>query len=209
MTGLHLVRHGTHGRLDRVLCGRMEGVGLSDEGRAQARRVAALIPEAVDVVYTSPLQRARETAAPLAEALGAPLVEASGLIEIDFGNWTGMSFDELHADPRWAAWNERRSLTRPPNGESLGEAQVRAARAVQEIAAAHPDGAVAAVCHSDVIKALVCWWLGIGLDLHHRLEISPASVTTVVTGDWGAKVLRVNALPLDVSAVPAPQEPRP
>ena len=204
MTLLHLVRHGTHGRLNRVLCGRMEGVGLSDEGHAQARRVATLIPEGADAVHTSPLQRARETAAPLAEALGAPLVETPGLVEVDFGDWTGMTFDELHADPRWTAWNERRSLNRPPNGESLGEAQVRAARAVQEMAAAHPDGTVVAVCHSDIVKALVCWWLGMGLDLHHRLEISPASVTTVVTGDWGAKVLRVNAL-----APAIPQEPRP
>ena len=190
---LHLVRHGAHGRLDRVLCGRMAGVGLSEEGAAQASRAAGLLA-GVQAVYASPLQRTRETAEALARALHAPLREDADLQEIDSGAWTGMSFDQLHGDPAWERWNTRRSLNRPPGGESLGEAQMRAARAIERIAAAHPEGAVAVVSHSDVIKSLLCLWLGIDLDLHHRLEISPASVSTAHLGDWGVKVARINAL---------------
>ena len=202
-TTLHLIRHGTHGRLGHVLCGRMEGVGLSDEGAAQARAIAPLIGRA-DALYTSPIQRTRETAEPLAAALGVkPQVDAD-LQEIDFGAWTGRRFDQLSGDPLWDAWNARRSLTRPPGGETMGEVQMRAARAVERVRAASPEGVVALVTHGDVIKGLLCLWLGIDLDLHHRLEVEPASVSTAVVGDWGVKALRVNA-----TAAHPNEEPRP
>ena len=94
----------------------------------------------------------------------------------------------------------RRGLSRPPGGESMGECQVRAVRAVERMCAAHPDAAVAAVTHADVVKVLLCHWLGVDLGLHHRLQVDPASVSTAVVGEWGVKVLRINA---------AAGEPRP
>lgn len=192
-TTLHLVRHGSHGRLDRTLCGRMEGVELSEQGRAEVACTAErLRREHPAALYSSPLQRCRETAHAVADALGLPVTDAPGLIEIDFGEWTGKSFDELRADPRWEPWNTRRTQTRPPGGESLGEAQMRAVRAVEAVRAAHPDGAVVLVTHSDIVKALACHWLGLSLDFHGRFEVSPASLTTAVVGDWGAKLIRLN-----------------
>ena len=192
-TTLHLVRHGSHGRLDRQLCGRMEGVELSADGRAEVGRIAQrLRREAPAALYASPLQRCRETAHDIAEVLGLPVQDDAGLIELDFGEWTGRSFDELRADPRWEPWNTRRTQHRPPGGESLGECQMRAVRAIEAIRAAHPDGAVVLVTHSDVVKALACHWLGLNLDFYSRFEVGPASLTTAVVGDWGAKLVRLN-----------------
>ena len=192
-TTLHLVRHGSHGRLDRVLCGRMEGVSLSDQGRAEVERTAARLKrEAPAALYSSPLERCRETADAAAAVLGLSVTLDDGLVEIDFGEWTGRTFDELKTDPRWDTWNTRRTLARPPGGETLGEAQMRAARAVEAIRAAHPEGSVVLVTHSDIVKALAAHWLGLSLDFHGRFEVSPASLTTAVVGDWGAKLIRLN-----------------
>ena len=192
-TTLHLVRHGSHGRLDRMLCGRMEGVELSDEGRAEVGRIAQrLRREAPAALYASPLQRCRETAQVIADVLALPVRDDPGLIELDIGEWTGRSFEELRADPRWEPWNTRRTQTRPPGGESLGECQMRAVRAVEAIREAHPEGAVVLVTHSDVAKALACHWLGLSLDFYSRFEVGPASLTTAVVGDWGAKLVRLN-----------------
>ena len=192
-TTLHLVRHGSHGLLDRKLCGRMEGVELSAQGRAEVERTAArLRREAPAALYSSPLQRCRETADAAAAVLGLPVTVDEGLVEIDFGEWTGKTFDELRADPRWEPWNTRRTLARPPGGETLGEAQMRAVRAVEAICAAHPDHAVVLVTHSDIVKALAAHWIGLPLDFHSRFEVSPASLTTAAVGDWGAKLIRLN-----------------
>ena len=171
----------------------MEGVGLSGDGLAEVARTAArLRREPIAAVYSSPLQRCRESADAVGRALGLEVVDAPSLVELDFGEWTGRPFDDLEADPRWAAWNVRRSLHRPPGGESLGEAQMRAVRATQDIAAAHPDAAVVLVSHSDIIKALAMYWLAMPTDFYHRLEVSPASLTTAVVGEWGAKLIRLN-----------------
>ena len=192
-TTLHLVRHGSHGRLDRQLCGRMEGVELSAQGRDEVARIAQrLRREHPAALYASPLQRCRETAHDIAAVLDLPVQDDPGLLELDFGDWTGLSFDELRADPRWEPWNTRRTQTRPPGGESLGECQMRAVRAVEAVRAAHPDGVVVLVTHSDVVKALACHWLGLTLDFYSRFEVGPASLTTAVVGDWGAKLVRLN-----------------
>jgi probable phosphoglycerate mutase len=196
-TTLFLVRHGAHDRLGRILCGRMAGVGLSPQGREEAARVAArLSHQSIAAVYASPLERAQETAAPIAEAVGRDLATEPGLDEIDFGAWTGKALDELAADPRWEPWCRERSLHRPPPGdtpgESMLEAQARGVRAVEALRARHPDQAVALVSHADLIKALLCHWLGLGLDHYLRFDIDPGSISTAVVGDWGAKVLRIN-----------------
>ena len=193
-TTFHLVRHGSHDRLDRTLCGRMAGVRLGEAGRAEAEAAGArLAGEPLAAVVSSPLERCQETAAAVARAHGLDVEEDEAFIELDFGDWTGLSFPELAQDPRYEPWNSRRSLNRPPGGESLGEAQMRAVRGLEALRARFPDQAVAVVSHSDIIKALGAHVLGLNLDLYHRFEVDPASVTTLVLGDWGAKLLRLNA----------------
>lgn len=192
-TTVFLVRHGAHDRLGKTLCGRMDGVGLSVEGRREAEILARrLAGQALAAVYASPLQRTRETAEPIAAAAGLPVSFDDDLLEIDFGAWTGKPFDELHGDPAWAVWNRARGVARPPGGESTVEVQARLSRWLDRARLQHPDDRIAAVTHSDVIKALIARTLGFSMDQHERLEVSPASVTTLVAGDWGMKVTTLN-----------------
>src|SRR5271168_4488936 len=168
-TTIFFVRHGAHDRLDHILCGRMPGVTLSEMGLAQALLVAErLAREPVAAIYVSPLERARETAEPLAQRLGlSPIVEED-LNEIDFGEWTGAQFEDLRRYPDWEPWNRARGRYRVPGGETMGEAQARVAHWMAAAKAAHPDTAVVAVCHADVIKAAVCHALEMSLDHHYR-----------------------------------------
>ncbi len=202
-TTLHFVRHGAHDRLDHMLCGRMAGVSLGESGRAQAERLGARFrSEAVAAVYCSPLERARETAAPIAAALNLPVTVEHDLIELDVGDWSGKSFDELRGDPAWTLWNSQRALARPPGGETMLEVQSRAVHAVERARAEHPDATALLVTHSEIVKLAVAYHLGLPVDAYARFEIDPASVSTLVVGDWGAKLLTLN----DTSAH---KDPRP
>lgn len=192
-TTVFLVRHASHDRLGKTLCGRTPGVSLSEAGRREAAVLGErLAQKAVTALYTSPLERTRETAETIAGRLGLEPRADEDLQEIDFGDWTGKPFAELEGDPAWAAWNHARGLARPPGGESMLEAQARLRRWLDRARAAHPDGRVAAVSHGDPIKALLAHALGLSLDQHDRLEVSPASVSAVAAGDWGMKVLSMN-----------------
>jgi broad specificity phosphatase PhoE len=195
-TTVFFVRHGSHDRLGHILCGRMPDVTLSEQGRAEAGRLAQrLSDEPIAAVYASPLERARETAEPLAEALGLSVQVASDLQEIDFGAWTGARFEDLDGDPAWAMWNQARTLAHAPGGESMLDVQVRLRRWLDAACERHPGQLIAAVSHGDPIKAVLFHVLGLSLDQHQRLEISPASVSTLAVGDWGAKVLGINETP--------------
>jgi probable phosphoglycerate mutase len=186
-----LVRHGSHDRLGRVLCGRMEGVELNRMGQVQAQQLAALlIQQAPAAVHSSPMIRAVQTAEPIAEACRCPLQIEAALNEIDLGRWTGAYFDALTGDADWQRWNSDRLHHRPPDGESMLEAQVRVAAWLQRCAATNQT--IVAVSHADIIKAACCYALGLSLDAHARFEIAPASVTTLIAGCWGCKIEGMN-----------------
>ena len=193
MTTLFLVRHAAHDLVDRALCGRMAGVRLGEHGRTQAERVAVrLSHETVAAVQSSPLERARETAEPIAQRLGLGVEVADALNEIDLGEWAGRPFDELRDDPRWALWNAARSVTRAPGGETILEVQARVVAHMEAVRARFPEAAVVLVSHADVIKAALAYCLGLSLDSLQRCDVAPASLSSVVIGDWGAKVLSLN-----------------
>lgn len=188
-----LVRHAEHDLLGKVLTGRMPGVGLGPVGRRQAQFLARHFREAaVTAVQSSPRERARQTAEPIAAGLSLACETAAGLDEIDFGAWTGKGFDELAGDPAWRRWNEARAAARCPGGESMLEAQARLLAHLDSLCAAHPGGVLVLVSHADMIKAALLHVLGASLDAIHRIEIAPASVSTLVLGDWGGKVVAVN-----------------
>jgi broad specificity phosphatase PhoE len=188
-----LVRHAVHTQFNQRLSGRTAGVPLSDAGREQARALATyLSQDGIARVECSPLDRTRETAATLAEVTGAPLVEHEALLEIDMGDWTGRALDSFGDDPAWHAWNEQRGTARIPGGESMGQAQERIVGHVQQVAAAHAGSTIALVSHSDMIRAALAWALGLGLDNLLRFDIDPASVSRLVVGEWGARVLSIN-----------------
>ena len=190
------MRHAAHGLLGRVLAGRMPGVPLSAEGVAQAAALAgALAARPIRAVLSSPVQRAQETAAPIAARHGLPVLTDAGLDELDFGAWMGMTFDALAADPAWDTWNRYRSLAPTPGGETMAAAQARALGAVARVRAAVPDGEAVLVGHSDVLKAVLAHLLGTPLDLLQRIELAPASRSVLVLWDGGGRVDGMN-LPL-------------
>jgi probable phosphoglycerate mutase len=193
VTRVLLVRHAAHDLLGRVLVGWKPGVHLNDEGRAQAERLARRLEHApIAAVYTSPLERAKETAVPLAAALGVEVSEAEALGEVRLGEWTGRALDELRPDERWRRFNAFRAGTRPPGGEHMLEVQQRVVAWLEQVRERHPGVQVAAVSHADVVKAALFHYGGISLDHALRFEIAPASVTTLEIGLEHARILGVS-----------------
>jgi broad specificity phosphatase PhoE len=193
---LYLVRHGEHTLPPGTLAGRLPGIYLSERGKAQARALARrLAATPIAVVYASPLERTRETAAAIAAPHRLPVSILEQAIEIDFGGWAGMSFAELEGDPHWRRWNEQRSLARCPGGETMIEAQARIVDELHAVARRCDGLAVAVVSHGDVIKAAVAWWLGIPLDLFQRLDIAIGSLTVAELGDGGPFLRSIGEVP--------------
>lgn len=190
-----LVRHAQTGTTGKVLPGRAPGLHLAEAGRAQADLAAQRIAELGRVagVHTSPLERARETASPIAERLGVPVEVEAGLLECDFGAWTGASLDKLSALPEWRAVQTWPSGFRFPDGESFREMQTRMVDTVERLRDRHAGAIVVAVSHADCIKAYLAHVLGVHLDLFQRIVISPASVSLVAYDGHGTTVLAVNS----------------
>ncbi|SDK91764.1 probable phosphoglycerate mutase [Arthrobacter sp. ok362] len=194
-TLLLLVRHGQTPTTGTVLPGRAPGLHLSDRGRVQAKRVAERLADLpVDVIYSSPLERTRETAESTAACTGLEINENAGLIECDFGEWTGAALAELAGLPQWQTVQHRPSAFRFPNGESFAQMQARIVGTLEALCAAHAGGVVVCFSHADPIKAAVAHALGTHLDHFQRIVISPGSVSAIsyVEGQAPA-VLMVNA----------------
>lgn len=192
-----LVRHGAHDLLGRKVAGRMPGVTLNDEGRVQAGRAARrLAREPIAALYSGPLERARETAAPISAALGLAAMPAETIDELDYGEWTGRDLAALDGDERWQAWNHHRAASRIPGGETMAEVGSRGAAAIETWRRAHPDAAVAATSHGDLIRAVVCRVLDLSYDRIHAFDVDPGSVTTLVVWEGGGKLLTLNEHPL-------------
>lgn len=191
-----LVRHAVTPTTGKVLPGRARGLHLSDEGRRQAeaaaRRLAAL--PRIAAVYSSPLERARETATPIARGRHLAVRVERGLLECDFGAWTGASLRRLARRREWAVVQRHPSGFRFPGGESFVEMQSRVADTVRKLVERHPGRAIVAVSHADPIKAVLAHVLGTPLDLFQRFVIAPASISAVVYRREGASVLTVNSV---------------
>ncbi len=191
-----LVRHGQTPTTGKVLPGRAKGLHLSDDGRAQAEAVAERlgILSRIDALYASPLERARETARPTARVRDLPIRIERGLLECDFGEWTGRELQELGKLPEWQTVQRYPSGFRFPEGESFSEMQTRIVGCLHRLADAHRGGVVVAFSHADPIKAAVADALGTHLDLFQRISISTCSVTAISYGPTGPSVLTVNSL---------------
>lgn len=138
MTTFLLIRHGTIDLLGHTLAGHAPDVHLNARGKVEAERLAERIAHLpLSAIYTSPLERAQETAWPLAARFGLDLRISAGLDEIDFGDWTRRTFAELEPLPEWQRWNSARSEARAPGGESMGEVQSRVVAAIERLARLH------------------------------------------------------------------------
>lgn len=193
-TTVVLVRHGQTETTGKVLPGRASGLHLADVGRSQAERAAELIADgpAIAAVYTSPLERARQTAAPIGAALGRRPVVDKGLLECDFGVWTGERLSTLMKKPDWKTVQRSPSTFRFPGGESFTEMQHRMVTALDRLRAAHPGNTIVCVSHADPIKAAVANAIGTHLDLFQRIVISPCSLSVLSWTGFGPVVLSVN-----------------
>jgi len=190
-----LVRHGSTPTTGKLLPGRAPGLHLADTGKAQADAVAeriATLPK-VAAVYASPLERTRETAAPIAKRLGHKVAAERGLLECDFGEWTGQELKNLMKLPEWSTVQRYPSGFRFPGGESFPEMQGRIVGTMAKLRERHPGETVVAVSHADPIKAAVAEAVGTPLDLFQRIVVSPCSVTAIAYSSGGPVVLAVNS----------------
>ena len=195
MTVFYLLRHGEPAVFGRIN-GRLPGVGLSVKGRAEIAVVAGrLAAEKIEAIYSSPLQRTRETAEILADRLGLPIQYREDVIELDFGEWTGLTADQIRQDERWQMWSNCRSIAAIPGGESWRPVQDRVVGALFDLRRRHPSGSIVLVSHGDVIRAGLLFALGMPLDFYSRIEVALASLSTIRLDDSGIRVLALNEWP--------------
>lgn len=202
-TTVLLVRHGRTPTTGASLPGRARGLHLAPEGVEQARAAAARIAALtrVDAVYASPLERTRETAAPIGRAVRRRVRIEPGLLECDFGAWTGRALKDLAELPEWRTVQRYPSGFRFPDGESFTEMQNRIVATIDELRARHPGGTIVAVSHADPIKAFLAHALGTHLDLFQRIVVSPCSVSVVQFGPTGPVVLAANSTGDDLTVL--------
>ena len=166
---------------------------MNEAGQQQAQMLAErLAGSGIQYIFTSPLERARETAEPLALRLNIPLRVSEPLIEVDFGDWTGKAFAELDQLELWKKWNTLRSAGRVPNGESMIEVQARIVGEIERIRRAFPNDRIALLSHGDPIRAAITYYLGMPLDMLLRIEVSSASVTAFSVDDWQIRFDTIN-----------------
>ena len=195
MTTFLLIRHATCDPVGRSIAGRRPGVHLNEPGKLEALKLAERLgPLSIAALYSSPLERAIETAQPIAARSRLEILPAPGFNEVDFGSWTGKTFAELKSVPEWRSFNEFRSGTRIPGGENMAEVLSRSLGELEQLRRRHarPGALVAVVSHGDVLRMLVTHALGMPPDFIHRLELSPASVTVLEIEDYGPRLLLLN-----------------
>jgi broad specificity phosphatase PhoE len=193
-TTFFLLRHAAHDHVGSYLAGRSPNVILGPAGRAQALRLAERMRrETFAAIVSSPRERTQETALALSVTCEVgPIELCDDLDEIDFGSWSGKTFVELNRDPAWRRWNEHRLVAVTPGGESMEAVRKRVCGCLHNLSRRHAGEAVVLVSHADVIKSAVCSALGLTAGGGFRFHIDPASISVVVMGDWGAKLLRLN-----------------
>jgi probable phosphoglycerate mutase len=195
MTVLLLIRHAENDYVKKgLLAGRLPGVNLNEKGQQQARQLAdKLGGKAIIGIYSSPLERARQTAEPIAQSLNLQVIIREGLIEVDFGEWQGKKLKALARLKAWKVVQFFPSLARFPGGESFQEAQLRVCQEIQWIANQHQEKeVVACVMHADGIRLALAYFLGMPLDAFQRLSAAPASISALQINPIGARILSIN-----------------
>ncbi|MFB6452800.1 histidine phosphatase family protein [Bradyrhizobium tunisiense] len=189
---IHLVRHGHHALLGRTLCGRMNGVALDEPGCEEIARCAEAITPRPDLVQSSPQRRCLQSACILAAHHGLAVEIVPALDELDYGDWTGQSFDDLERDPRWSIWNTQRGMTRPPGGESMRALQQRVVDHLEHLRRDPNSNTVVVVSHAEPIRAALLHYRGIELDDFLSVEVEPGSVSTLTVDHNKINITGIN-----------------
>ncbi|MFA5514966.1 MAG: histidine phosphatase family protein [Desulfuromonadales bacterium] len=188
-----LIRHGHNDSIGKAIVGRSAGICLNRQGSDQAQGLIERFSGLpIDAIFSSPLERCRETAAPLARERKLEVQVRPGLHEIEFGEWTGETFGHLAQVPRWRLFNTFRSGTRIPGGELMAEVQARMVAEIEGLRQEFPEGTLALFSHGDPIKAAIAHYAGFPLDMMLRYEISLASVSILAIHDTGPRILCIN-----------------
>ena len=192
-TRLVLVRHAVTEQTGPLLSGRMPGIDLSDKGIGQAEATAQRLAKLpIAHVYASPIERTTQTAQRIAAHHNLDVEPLEGVIEADYGDWTGGKIAELAKTDEWRVVQVAPSRARFPNGESLYEMQVRMVRALDEVVAEHPHETIVVVSHADPIKSAIAHYTGMHLDSFQRINVSPASVTVFDFHTYGVMMVKCN-----------------
>ncbi len=213
MTTFLLIRHGENDYVKKnKLAGQQAGIHLNERGRQQAQAIAdslKMLP--IEAIYASSLERAMETAGPLAEALKLEIQPRPGLMDLNIGAWTGRTLKVLSHMKAWAIVQRAPSLFHFPEGESFLQAQERIVSTLDEIASAHKKGLVAVVFHSDPIKLAIGHYIGLPFDHFQRLAISTGSVSILGLHEFGAYLMALNLVPPFTLPLPPrkPTKPKP
>jgi len=190
-----LIRHGENDFVKKNrLAGRLPGVHLNSKGRQQAQAIAEKLRDApIKAIYSSPLERAIQTAEPLAEVLSLPVNPRPGLIETDCGDWSGHSWKKLGRLKIWRIVQSAPSLFRFPGGETFAESQLRICQELQTLSSQHdPQDLIACFSHADPIRMAVAFFIGLPLDQFQRLSVSPGSLTVLHIGENTSRLLALN-----------------
>jgi len=193
MTKILLIRHGDTDYVDEALAGRIDSP-LNAEGSKQSQFVAqALKKTKIDAIYASPLIRTQQTAEPLASMKNLEIQINTGLNQVNFGDWQGLSFDELIGDPNWKLFQENPALVKIPGGEDGFMVRSRASSALTDLVHLYPmDAVIACFSHGSIIRHLISFFIGLPLENLNQIRISPASISTLEISKGKGKLLHLN-----------------
>jgi probable phosphomutase (TIGR03848 family) len=204
-TRVVLVRHGVTEQTGPLLSGRLPGIALSEKGIEQAEQAATrLAGLAIAAVYASPIERTTQTAQCIAARLDLPVIALDGVIEADYGEWTGGKIADLAKTDEWKVVQVAPSRARFPGGESIREMQARTVAALDAVVAEHQHETVVVVSHADPIKSAIAHYAGMHLDLFQRVYVSPASVTVLEFHTHGVLLVKCNDTGSLDELLPAP-----
>ncbi len=191
-----LVRHALTDAVGVRLTSRLPGVLLNARGLEQAAELGNLLEQApLTAIYSSPLERARATASAIAAPHRIRVQTLDALDEVHFGEWSGLTFEELSTVPGWREFNQTRGTANVPGGERAEQVQRRIMTALDHLQRRHDGETIAVVSHADVIRAAVLDVTATPLDLWHRFEIDPASITTIAYEEGRPRLVAVNTVP--------------
>jgi probable phosphomutase (TIGR03848 family) len=206
-TRLVLVRHAVTDHTGPLLSGRMPGIDLSEKGRGQADAAAerlSVLP--IAAVYASPIERTTETAQFIAKHHSLEVRPLAGVIEADYGEWTGGKIADLAKTDEWKVVQVAPSRARFPGGETIREMQARTVAALDEVVANHPNETVVVVSHADPIKSAIAHYTGMHLDLFQRVHVAPASATVFDFHAYGCLLVKCNDTGGLTDLLPEPKE---
>ncbi len=196
MANIYLVRHGQTDLLGKVLCGNLPGVHLNKIGKNQAQKTAEYLHSLpISAIYSSPLERATETATFFSHICNVDIKTEEFLREVNFGEFQGKDADFLHSQPIWQSFLNTPEEVVFPEGESVRNAQIRISKGLDEISRHHKEENVVCFAHCEILLLAVCACLNLPVNYMHRLTIHPASVTLVEWTEDEKKLLLMNYQP--------------